>query len=534
MNRERFLNKTRLRKGSDLKDTDWEQIMKYTGMGLGVAAAGTATALTGGAATPSLIGTSSLLAKEIANDSTEDEETSNQISGAINSVQTMLPTISKGLTFKYGGKMSKYNFGGQMQQNPMNEISEINGASHEQGGIQVPNKGAEVEDGETIYNPENYVFSASLFPDEKLLKDLGFTNSESKKYANKSFSYISKVIKKKIDNLRDNDDSLTKQTIDRYMSKLIEGQESLKNSNNVQNNLENFRTGGFMVQDPPVKKLRFDLNQTDLQGSGSTENPMYNLNQYNLDGSGLNTNEDLSNQSDMYYNFTPDQPVTPINKNEEESIEDLNSKVNPYPYIASGITNIGKSILNLTQRNPAMARNLNLKRINTRPSEVLAEKQYDNALASYMRNLKDNAPSAGSYISNLSNIASDLSEKSAMTTAGIRQQGDLKNIEIANQEEITNQGINYQNQQTLEQFEDTKLQNWETILNNLNQGTQQYISDSLDNKEQNRMIKMLLESGNFVWKEDGLYGKKSDGTFVKVYSNTKNSKKDNTEKTKKN
>src|SRR5690606_10249433 len=110
--------------------------------------------------------------------------------------------------FEKGGKMLKrkrtnfYQMGGDMG------LTEYEGLSHEEGGLPIPGRNAEVEDGETMI--DDYVFSDSLLvPGKK-----------------KTFAQESKAIKNRY-NLRKGD-PLSQEVVNDALRELMVLQEGLK------------------------------------------------------------------------------------------------------------------------------------------------------------------------------------------------------------------------------------------------------------------------------------------------------------------
>lgn len=125
--------------------------------------------------------------------------------------------------FRYG-----YQGGGHMLNQNMG-LTEIDGPSHEEGGVTLPNNGGrpdvEVEGPETIYTPENYVMSEKMKASLEALEFAGITGKAAKRLAGKSYADLSKMIKSKAgDKLRPND-PLSKKMLDKEMKKLMMAHE---------------------------------------------------------------------------------------------------------------------------------------------------------------------------------------------------------------------------------------------------------------------------------------------------------------------
>jgi hypothetical protein len=125
---------------------------------------------------------------------------------------------------KYGGRLKQYADGG--------DLTEFNGQTHENGGIQLPAMDAEVEDGETAV--DNYVFSDSLDLNKDMAKELNLP----KRLVGKSFADVSKHLNDKFP--REND-MFANKAKENYFERLKGFQESVrpKDPNGL------FRDGGF-------------------------------------------------------------------------------------------------------------------------------------------------------------------------------------------------------------------------------------------------------------------------------------------------
>lgn len=171
------------------------------GMGIGAAVGGIGGAIMGGKRA-----------------SQEREAAQEQYNNALNN---HFDNIDK--SGKYGGRLlsnydryqaprfASYKNGG--------DLTQFQGLKHEQGGIQLPGMGAEVEDGET--SVENYVFSDSLFLDKNMIKDLELSD----KLTGKSFADVSKALNKKFP--REND-MFSDNAKSKYFERLKNYQESVR------------------------------------------------------------------------------------------------------------------------------------------------------------------------------------------------------------------------------------------------------------------------------------------------------------------
>jgi hypothetical protein len=130
-----------------------------------------------------------------------------------------LDSMTKMFLARNGGKF-KFQKGGNLNQNM--GLTEVNGLTHEQGGVTLPNSGGrpdiEVENKETIFTPENFVMSDTIKASAQALRMLGLPP----KYKGKTYAQISKLMKTAVgDKLRPTD-PLTKQLFRQKMEKLIQ------------------------------------------------------------------------------------------------------------------------------------------------------------------------------------------------------------------------------------------------------------------------------------------------------------------------
>jgi uncharacterized protein (DUF433 family) len=184
--------------------------------------------------------------------------------------------------FKYG-----YRGGGHMLNQNMG-LTEIDGPSHEEGGVTLPNNGGrpdvEVEGPETIYTPENYVMSEKMKASLEALEFAGITGKSAKSLAGKSYADLSKMIKSKAgDKLRPND-PLSKKMLDKEMKRLMRAHEYDREAKRMQD--EAMRTqmmgGSNVVAETPEQRaggynMYPNAQSIEFPGSGPTSVvPTYN------------------------------------------------------------------------------------------------------------------------------------------------------------------------------------------------------------------------------------------------------------------
>lgn len=187
-------------------------------------------------------------------------------------------------------------------------------------------------------------------------------------------------------------------------------------------------------------------------------------------------------------------------------VKDLTaSKLNPLGYIGSAASILGKAVLNATQKGPALARTVALQRFNVNPQLKALTKAYDEQLASQLYSLKENSPTVGNYLTNATLAAAKGFADKGVNAANIIGAGAEKNVAIANDEEVRNQAIQYQNALANEQFRDQRIQNWDTTFDSAGNLLNVLGKDIAANKTQNFIINNLIKTGNLKWGKDGLY-----------------------------
>jgi len=140
------------------------------------------------------------------------------------------------------------------------DLTEFNGQTHENGGIQLPAMDAEVEDGET--SVDNYVFSDSLSLNKDMIKDLELP----KGLTGKSFADASKHLNKKFP--REND-MFANKAKERYFERLKAFQESVrpKEPNGL------FRDGGFF-KDRATRQSDRDVARWQKENIANNTDPI--------------------------------------------------------------------------------------------------------------------------------------------------------------------------------------------------------------------------------------------------------------------
>jgi uncharacterized protein (DUF433 family) len=184
--------------------------------------------------------------------------------------------------FRYG-----YQGGGHMLNQNMG-LTEIDGPSHEEGGVTLPNNGGrpdvEVEGPETIYTPQNYVMSEKMKASLEALEFAGITGKSAKRLAGKSYADLSKMVKSKAgDKLRPND-PLSKKMLDKEMKKLMMAHEYDREAKRMQDEAmrSQMMGGSNIVAETPEERaggynMYPNAQSIAFPGSGQTSVvPTYN------------------------------------------------------------------------------------------------------------------------------------------------------------------------------------------------------------------------------------------------------------------
>ena len=148
--------------------------------------------------------------------------------------------------------------------------------------------------------------------------------------------------------------------------------------------------------------------------------------------------------------------------------------------------------------------------INTRPADVLAERQGELALAAGLGGLRDNATTQGNYLANVANLAAASGIGTGSNVANIRFQGDTQNLGIANQAALQRQATIAQNIDRLEKFRTAELLRRDKMADDFSRIAQ---TAGLDRQKllQQDLILKGLQTGDFKFDRNGeLYYKSTE------------------------
>ena len=187
---------------------------------------------------------------------------------------------------------------------------------------------------------------------------------------------------------------------------------------------------------------------------------------------------------------------------------------NPYPevgntgYLTNLAGNLVKAGMVATSKPPIYNPSVKLNRVNSNPAERLAMQEGRREIQGTKDIIRNNATSSGQYLTNASLMGSNAANKLAGTIGGIRQQYDVQNVGIGNQEAQLNQQITAANNLAKETFRDNRLNQYNKILDSVIGANQQrFATDVHANNFQNQVIS-LLKTGVYHYgkvDEKGMY-----------------------------
>lgn len=179
--------------------------------------------------------------------------------------------------------------------------------------------------------------------------------------------------------------------------------------------------------------------------------------------------------------------------------------------MAAAAKGLGKQRLYLT---PQAAVNY----LNTRPAEVLAERQGELALAAGLGGLRDNATTQGNYLANVANLASSLGIGTGSNVANIRFQGDTQNLGTFNQAALQRQATIAANNAARTRKETADLLRRDKMLEDASKIAQTAAMDAEKRKQQEFILTELMRQGVIKREKDGTLMMKSGDTWVPYYS----------------
>lgn len=420
------------------------------------------------------------------------------------------------------------------------DFSEFQGPTHEEGGVTI-NPQAEVEGGET--KKGDYIFSDRLkVPGKKL-----------------TFAQVSKQIKKRYTDKRPND-VISKNAEDRELATLQDMQETVRGD--IMSNAYTKAYGGFMKKkyykggpfkntdvenlfpDNPSYYLEsmtpksfiipnefnsgtsdlLSLPNTKVDSPGPIQNETlspfqkYLANNYPEGLNSLNFNDD----SDIGTTFKAKQP-SPL---PEEKSTDMFG-MQPIDYASAGIQSLsGLSQLYYGLKGPDEVRDakFNLVRpnkVNLTPAKRLAAQEADEAFNALDYDIRNNAGSAGNYLSNRISSGVKRARTKAKQLAEMSMNEANTNAQIMNTINTTNANIlNTEEQLNLAQ-EDKRIQERDAArmavtegLNNVGQSFGTAVNDNKKYAWQSRIAKNWMGTKDTIQIDGKPYYKKADGTYV--------------------
>jgi hypothetical protein len=512
---------------------------------------------------------------------------SQKASSAANSMMSKFMSMGSSMMGKYGGKLMQYGgdlkaeIGGPMESSM--GLNELMGPTHEEGGMMISPQ-VEVEGGETILEPESYVYSDSIKVPGK----------------NKTFAQESKSIKNKY-KMRENDklsqeamtaelEALMNQQEEVREAMMIKDQERFENrmvakygglmpsmdysvdrnmqpiemkkgggiyikpskkgtftaaakkrgmgvqefASKVMANKEDYSSamvkkanfarvfggrkrefGGFMEEtdaiNDPGKGGRMGLRRaqkiaSNFQDSDIFTNPE-NYETIGVEGSQIYGRARTGTKDDVYLDFDNERQArrflntyesgkldsfiendfeTPDKEKKSFDPNMLNIPTTAIAGVAAGLKGLGK-------QKPLLTPQAKVNYINTRPAEVLAERQAELAMAAGLAGLRDNATTQGNYLANVSNMAAQSGIGTGANIANIRFQGDTQNVGLANQGALQRQATIAANNALLRQARTAELLRRDNAIESLNRAAQTQSMDSSKMANQNLLVTLMAQ-----------------------------------------
>jgi hypothetical protein len=172
-------------------------------------------------------------------------------------------------------------------------------------------------------------------------------------------------------------------------------------------------------------------------------------------------------------------------------------------YLTNLAGNLVKAGMVATSKPPIYNPSVKFGRMNANPAERLAMQEGRREIQGTKDIIRNNATSSGQYLTNASLMGSSAANKLAGTIGGIRQQYDVQNVGIGNQEAQLNQQITAANNLAKETFRDNRLNQYNKILDSVIGANQQrFATDIHANNYQNQAISMLKTKDFHVGRKD--------------------------------
>jgi hypothetical protein len=222
-----------------------------------------------------------------------------------------------------------------------------------------------------------------------------------------------------------------------------------------------------------------------------------------------------------YYEAYDDEysrPSKSTNKKDKKKFDPnmLNIPTTAIAGVAAGLKGLGK-------QKPLLTPQAKVNYINTRPAEVLAERQAELAMAAGLAGLRDNATTQGNYLANVSNMAAQSGIGTGANIANIRFQGDTQNVGLANQGALQRQATIAANNRLLTQAKTAEMLRRDKMLEDANKIAQTGLLDRQKQQQQEFILTELMRQG--VVKRDAngkLLMKSDDGkgnvTWIPYYT----------------
>lgn len=384
--------------------------------------------------------------------------------------------------------------------------TEYNGNAHEQGGIQIGN--SEVEDGEIRVG--DYVFS------DRLKHESGKTFSEEAKKITKEFEeYQNDGPAKRTQNKK-----LKELSYLNDQARLLKQKEDAIHEMTM---MEGFRAFGGYIEKDIKGKYQVDPNyRKNILESAKANKMSYNKYVDSIYCYGGNMKKKLAGGGVV----DPDGTKPLVATDEYPSLYDFGQgTAQPNVYNIFQVGDIGNEEIALLASNlPALSNligstkgnttkfdRLKLNEINLDDERRRISESVDKAQKIHRKNVRGTASSAGEALAALSAGTAGLTGKEMDALASVDAKERNMNVNIKNQEAMTNTGIAQQESIARQQDEALKASMRSMAVSDVSQNTQGYLKDKRlaeENDLYNTRLMSLLDTGEYKIVDDGNGGYK--------------------------
>lgn len=353
-------------------------------------------------------------------------------------------------------------------------VEEIGGYPHEQGGTMIA-QGVEAEKGEA--KVRDFVYSDKLYYKK-----------------NKTFAQAAKDIENNPTyKMRPWDKAVTKQK-EKELNDLAQMQEEVKRTlfaeqQQMMGNQMMMAMGG-----PFAGGMTPNLMNTISNSMSFNPNPPQDFGPTNVLGKVDTGNFDPRNKDGKL-------PADPKKKKKgADFYERLNNALGAAGSMMGPLGNFAAA---KASPDPLLNRHVDLKTVNPIELDVMNQRMYNNAIASYMYGAK-NSPTGGAYLANAAVGVPNIYSKSAEQALSSAYNTRLANVGIKNQQEILNQGIDSANNLMTDQSRAQRINLMLAGMEGLGQNMMGMGKDYNMQTAQNRMIPFIGQP-NYEIDSEGNY-----------------------------